>query len=470
MALMHMTIDPSFTHRVVEILNEKLWDGDIAGIHKFMADNFGLTNDKLNAKILSGAYVMVFNEDGSGNVKPREAVTKEEQEAMMGLPDELGVKEIREAIRCRVAGYTGFLERQKYVILNFRDLVINIHQVHSVDLHSNVLESGVAKLLGSIESDTLISTSMTTQEIINIYNKAKDGGASEELIESIKEANGDASKLIYVMDEVNRLFHEQANLIKAMDYINEYIFNDIRNIDMYKADGTKSTRDEQIEDPYRYFWMQDFHSRCNEINEYYQFLIASREQQEVISKQVAENEMIAHAAIHGMTDSEHPTKRHNTGNSALDAYLDSAMSEHPTAPVKPTDGRWDAGWISPDGAFWADKGCKANFIHITLAQEIQKYYADTYDWMVKTENPDRELEKHGWLKFHHDEVMFLGYRDLTPDNLSQHRITMRQVDKLRDYAMRMGYTKLHVAVTEKPIDVATMYDISPEEWQEIFEW
>jgi hypothetical protein len=47
---------------------------------------------------------------------------------------------------------------------------------------------------------------------------------------------------------------------------------------------------------------------------------------------------------------------------------------------------------------------------------------------------------------------------------------MRQVDKLRDYAIHMGYTTLHVAVTKKPIDVATMYDISPEEWQEIFEW
>jgi hypothetical protein len=323
-----------------------------------MDDSFGLTNDKLNAKILSGTYVMVFNEDGSGNVKPREEVTEEEQRVMMGLPNILGPKEIREAIRCRVTGTTGFLERQKYVILNFRDLIINIHKVHNIDLNSSVLDSGIAKLLGSIESDAWISTSMTSQEIISIYNKAKDDSASKELIESIKEANGDAAKLIYVMDEVNKLFHEQATLIKAMDYIKKYIFDDIRNIDMYKADGTKSTRDEQMEDPCRYFWMQDFHSRCNEINEYYQFLIADPDHQDVISKQAAENEMITHAAIHSVTDSEYPTKRHNTGNSALDAYLDSVMSEQPTAPVKPNDGHWDAGWISPEGAFWAGKGSR----------------------------------------------------------------------------------------------------------------
>ena len=232
MALMHMTIDPSFTHRVVEILNEKLWDGDIDGINSFMDESFGITNHKLVAKILTGKYVMVFNEDGSGNIKPREELSTSEVEAMCGVPDELGVKEIREAIRCRVAGSTGFLERQKYVILNFRDLVVNIYKVHSVDLDSRVMDSDIVKLLGSIESDTLISTSMTTKEIIAIYNEAKTNKTSKNLIESIKDSNGDAAKLIYIMDEVDRLFHEQANLIKAMDYIHEYIFDDIRNIDV----------------------------------------------------------------------------------------------------------------------------------------------------------------------------------------------------------------------------------------------
>lgn len=473
MATLRMTIDPSFSHRVVEILNEKLWDGDIDGINSFMEESFGLTNHKLNAKILSGSYVMVFNEDGSGNVKPREELSTGEVEAMCGVPDELGVKEIREAIRVRVAGHTGLLERQKYVILNFRDLVINIHKVHSVDLDSRVLDSEVAKLLGNIDTDTMISTTLSTQEIIHIYNKAKESDASKDVIESIKDAGGDAAKLIYIMDEVDRLFKEQAALIKAMDYIKEYIFDDIRNIDMYKANGTKSNFDEQIEDPGRYFWMQDFYSRCSEINEYYQFLLADREQQKLMSNQAKANEMITHAAVHSMSDFDHDERdmgeSHSTGNPLLDAYLKSAQSESPTGPVKPEADKWDAGWISPEGAFWADKGTTANFLHLNLADSIKEYYGNTFDWLANAENPDRELEKHGWLKFHHSEVGFTGYTDCWNSG-KQHTITNRQIDKLHDYAKHMGFENLHVAVTEKRIKVAEMYNYTKDEWREIFEW
>lgn len=471
MAHLHMTIDPSFTHRVVEILNEKLWDGDIDGINSFMGESFGLTNHKLNAKILSGSYVMVFNEDGSGNVKPRGELTTGEVEAMCGVPDELGVKEIRDAIRVRVAGHTGLLERQKYVILNFRDIVIDMHKTYLVNMGSRVLDSEVAKVLGSVESDAEVTAYLTTQEIIGIYNNAKESGASMDIIKSIKDANGDAARLIYIMDEVDRLFHEQANLIKAMDYIKEYIFDDIRNIDMYKNNGDKASFDELIENPGRYYWMQDFHSRCSEINEYYQFLLADRKQQKLMSDQAKTNESIIHAAVHNMSDFDQDTrdmKRHNTGNPLLDAYLESAMSEHPSGPVNPEADNWDAGWISPEGAFWADKGCKANFIHLNLAEEIQKYYSGSFEWLAGAENPDRELENHGWLKFHNREVAYTGYTDW---NSGKHRhITNRQIDKLHDYAKHMGYEELYVAVTEKRIKVSEMFNYTKEEWQKIFEW
>lgn len=471
MGVIHMTVDPSFTHRVVEILNEKLWDGDIDGINSFMVESFGITNHKLIANILAGKYVMVFNEDGSGNIKPREELSTSEVEAMCGVPDELGVKEIREAIRCRVAGSTGFLERQKYVILNFRDIVVDIYKTHLVNLGSRVLDSEVAKVLGSVESEVEATAYLTTQEIISIYNNAKENDASMNVIKSIKDANGDAARLIYIMDEVDKLFHEQANLIKAMDYIKEYIFDDIRNIDMYKNNGDKASFDELIENPGRYYWMQDFHSRCSEINEYYQFLLADSKQQKLMSDQAKANEMITHAAIHNMSDfvqDKCEPKRQNTGNPLLDAYLESAMSEHPSGPVKPEADNWDAGWISPEGAFWADKGTTANFLHLNLSEEIQKYYGETFDWLVGAENPDRELENHGWLKFHGNTVSYTGYTNWNSGK--QQPITNRQIDKLHDYAKHMGFETLYVAVTEKRITVAEMYNYTKEEWQQIFEW
>lgn len=471
MGVIHMTVDPSFTHRVVEILNEKLWDGNIDGINSFMEESFGITNHKLIANILTGKYVMVFNEDGSGNIKPREELSTSEVETMCGVPDELGVKEIREAIRCRVAGSTGFLERQKYVILNFRDIAVDIYKTHLVNLGSRVLDSEVAKVLGGIESDAEVTAYLTTQEIISIYNNAKENDASMNVIKSIKDANGDAARLIYIMDEVDKLFHEQANLIKAMDYIKEYIFDDIRNIDMYKNNGDKASFDELIENPGRYYWMQDFHSRCSEINEYYQFLLADRKQQKLMSDQAKANEMITHAAIHNMSNfiqDKCEPKRQNTGNRLLDAYLESAMSEHPSGPVNPEADNWDAGWISPEGAFWADKGTTANFLHLNLSEEIQKYYGETFDWLAGAENPDRELENHGWLKFHGNTVSYTGYTNWNSGK--QQPITNRQIDKLHDYAKHMGFETLYVAVTEKKITVAEMYNYTKEEWQQIFEW
>ena len=469
MATLHMTIDPSFTHRVVEILNEKLWDGDIDGINNFMKESFGLTNHKLNAGILSGKYVMVFNEDGSGNIKPREELTKNEIKAMDGAPDLLTVGKIRDAIRIRVCGNYGLLERQKYLILNFRD-ILDIYKVHTVDFGSSVLRPDVMNLLNNNNADMFISTSLTTKEIIGIYNAAKQRDTSNDIIESIKDANGDAARLIYIMDEVDRVFREQAVLVKAMDYIKEYIFEDVRNIDMYKETGEKASNDEQMEDPYRYFWMQDFFSRCNEINEYYQYIIADPDHQDVIAKEALANESITRAAVHSMSDSDHDKhdkKRVDTGNPILDAYLESAMSEHPTGPVKPDGDKWDAGWISPEGAFWADKGSTANFIHLNLAEEIQKYYAESFDWIKDAKNVDHELEKHGWLKFHGTEVSFTGYSSWNVGK--QRRITSRQIDKLFDYAKHMGFTSLYAAFTNKRIEVKEMFNYSPEEWQEIFE-
>jgi hypothetical protein len=469
MAQLRMTIDPSFTHRVVEILNEKLWDGDIDGINGFMNEGFGLTNRKLNAGILSGKYVMVFNEDGSGNIKPREELTGEEINAMGGAPELMTVNKIRENIRIRICGGTGLLERQKYVILNFRDL-FDFNKVHTIDFDSSVLRSDVINLLDDNTADMLISTSLTTKEIICIYNAVKRHETSNNVIESIKNANGHAARLIYIMDQTDNLFHIQANIIKAMDYIKEFIFEDVRNIDMYKENGMKATFDEQMENPGKYFWMQDFFSRCNEINEYYQYIITDPDHQELISKTVLANESITHAAVHSLADFDQDTrgiKRQNTGNPLLDAYLESVNAEHPAGPVKPDGDRWDAGWISPEGAFWADKGTKANFIHLNLAEEIQKYYADSFDWMVKTENIDRELEKHGWLKFHGSEVSFTGY--LNWNSGKQQRITNRQIDKLHDYAKHMGFTSLTASFTNKRIVVSEMYDYSQEEWQAIFE-
>lgn len=458
MGLIRMTIDPSFSHRVVEILKEKLWDGDIDGINRFMEDGFGITNPIITADVLSGRRVMVFGEDG-GSIVSREDLTTDEAEAMCGVPDSMTVKDIREAIRIRMIGQNGLLERQKFVIKNFPD-VLDVNKIHTVDLNSCVLQSDVLKLIHSDRHDTMISTLLTTKEIIGIYAASKNNETSRDMVDNIKESGqyNDVSRLIYIMEEVDRIAHSQNALTKAMDYIGDYIFEDVRNIDMYNDNGIKASEDEITEDPGRYCWMQDFFERCTEINEYYRFIFADPAEQDILAENALANQPIIHAAFRGGSETE----------SMLDTYIKSELSERPTGPAKPTDDQWDAGWISPEGAFWAGKGCKANFIHLNLADDIQKYYSDSLEWLNNTENPDRELERHGWLKFHGSEISYAGYEDM---NIGRHiPITNRQIDKLRDYAKHMGYKVLRVASTKKHIDVSGMYEYTNDEWRDLFEW
>lgn len=473
MAKLHMTIDPSFSHTVVDILNEKMWDGDIPGIHTFMKESFGLENDKLNANIITGKYVMIFNEDGTGNIKPREEVTTNEAALMCGLPKLLTVGDIIQRIKIRTKRIA---EDQEFVIKNYVDLFY-IHTQHDVSFGSTVLDTKFGKLVDLSEVDADVTATMTTEDLIRIYVDSEGNPYAKGIIDDITEHEGrgshSAARLLYLMDIVTRAHNEQEKLNRTLQYIkeNNLLGNiNMERLDNYNMDGTEATTEEIIANLGQHYWFSPYLKYCYEVDETYKFIHSKGEEFKAKASLIMSNVDATKVAVKSMSRDYTSTSRNKSHtNDDLDTFIAKAMEEpKPFGPVKPDENNWDAGWISPEGAFFADKGPTACFLHLNLAKEIAVLYDMKDSNGDGLDNPDHELEKQGWLKFHNQEVAYLGYH---PGNIGKQRpISNRQIDKLYEYAKHMGYTSLYCGFTNKHIEVSEMYNYSKEEWADIFEY
>lgn len=84
---------------------------------------------------------------------------------------------------------------------------------------------------------------------------------------------------------------------------------------------------------------------------------------------------------------------------------------------------YDAGWLSPDGEFFGAIGETREMIHLRIAEQLYnidtKYGAQMHKDGVmiwgSSESPERWLEKHGWVKIHHQDChgSFIGDKDWT---------------------------------------------------------
>lgn len=107
---------------------------------------------------------------------------------------------------------------------------------------------------------------------------------------------------------------------------------------------------------------------------------------------------------------------------------------------------YDAGWLSPDGEFYGADGETSSMIHMYLAEDIfngnNKYSVRMQNDGVSTwggsNSPDYWLEKHGWIKIHHNDCYgsFIGHRNEppTPDYPYAYNPTNIQIQMICDYA------------------------------------
>ena len=108
---------------------------------------------------------------------------------------------------------------------------------------------------------------------------------------------------------------------------------------------------------------------------------------------------------------------------------------------------YDAGWLSPDGEFYGADGETSAMIHMNLADQIFNAPCNIYavrmakdgvSTMSGIESPEYWLEKHGWVKIHHDDCYgaFIGHRneEPTPDYPYAYNPTNIQIKMICDYA------------------------------------
>lgn len=464
MATVHMTIHPNFTHRVVEITREHLWDGQPEKIKPFMTESFGISSDKIIYEILKGNYVMVFQEDGGGHISPREDLTKDELDAMGGAPEVMGVPEVLNMIKLKTKP---IVKRQEYILKNHL-ILFDLYVKHDVDFDSSVLSDEFEAFVKNTDVLPYITAEMATGDIIELYKNMEYNPEAKKIIESIRRKsdsmasrNRGACYIIWLMDEICQVYQLQQKLNTTLVYLKDVFGKelDFNRLDNYNMDGTMATFEELCSGSSKYFWYTPYLSYIPEIDMVYKYIHGNTEQQKVTSALVMQNCDVVKNAV-----KNYGVERSNRGsiNSELDKYLECETRKRKQfGPVKPGDEDWDAGWISPEGHFFADIGSSANFLHLGLAEDIIKWLN-----LDEVKNPDRYLEKLGWLKFHHTEIAFIGYRQALLGE-PRHPITKRQVDRLIEYAACKNYRAMN-PILGKSIPIKDMPDMTDEEWENVF--
>jgi len=105
--------------------------------------------------------------------------------------------------------------------------------------------------------------------------------------------------------------------------------------------------------------------------------------------------------------------------------------------IEPVDimDNYSAGWLSPEGDYYALNGEIANMLHIQIADALQeKGIIPLHE--VETDgveiNPDSWLEQHGWVKIHGNNVQFGGCLN-SKIGLQNVNMTEKQILLIRDY-------------------------------------
>ena len=123
-------------------------------------------------------------------------------------------------------------------------------------------------------------------------------------------------------------------------------------------------------------------------------------------------------------------------------YLDATkeIDEVISAGITPVDimDNYSAGWLSPEGEYYALNGEIANMLHIQIADALQEkglipMYDNDRDKEIDIKvNPDSWLEQQGWVKIHGNNVHFAGNLNKQMGTPIVH-ITEKQIEIIRDY-------------------------------------
>lgn len=119
-------------------------------------------------------------------------------------------------------------------------------------------------------------------------------------------------------------------------------------------------------------------------------------------------------------------------------------------PVEITEG-YDAGWLSPDGDFYGLNGSVGNMLHLNIAERL---LASKKIPVKEMRNPDRWLEENGWVKVHHNWILFFG-------SFYGKTLTDVQIEKLYRYGQVCHRGVLRLGTSQTQITAARLREVEP---------
>jgi hypothetical protein len=133
------------------------------------------------------------------------------------------------------------------------------------------------------------------------------------------------------------------------------------------------------------------------------------------------------------------TKFGEIEDESVQKYIDSTheideIIKKGIEPVNIMD-KYDAGWLSPDGVYYALRGEIANMLHIQIADALQEkgIVPSKPEGEVGAElNAMEWLETHGWVKIHWNNIQFDGCNNFQKSKKNVD-MTDKQIEIIRDY-------------------------------------
>lgn len=139
----------------------------------------------------------------------------------------------------------------------------------------------------------------------------------------------------------------------------------------------------------------------------------------------------------------------------LSEYMENEMKieEYHKTELKPVEiiEGYDAGWLSPDGEFYGLNGSTGNLLHLNIAERL---LASKKIPVKEMRNPDRWLEENGWVKVHHDWILFSG-------SFYGKTLTDVQIEKLYRYGQVCHRGVLRLGTSQTQITAARLRETEP---------
>ena len=142
-------------------------------------------------------------------------------------------------------------------------------------------------------------------------------------------------------------------------------------------------------------------------------------------------------------------------------YIDSAreIDEVLSEDIKPVDilDNYSAGWLAPNGDYYALNGEIANMLHNQIADAlvvvgIVREEEDTI------KNPDVWLEQNGWVKIHENNIQFAGCLNVRYRKRNV-QMTPIQIQKIYEYGQKCYNGMLKVGWKMQPMSAVRFKDL-----------